>query len=519
MPVNILYGQDALTVFSRDVKKLSDIAARTLGPVCGNVFIPRKNGSVTVATDISAVIENAGSNGFGPGWLALSSLAKKMEQSVGDGAATAILLASEIFLGSRRLLVSGCNVKDLTAGMRQAMDAVLSGIENLSRPCSGEQDILHVATTAAGGDSWIGHDIMAALSHGSGTVLVEPSHQVESYIDVVEGFQFDRGYASSSFLSGSGDTSITLENCLVLSSDGKIETIDQTMAIANTAIREKRPVLVVAGGFSSEALVFFLANRDRFQVLCVMAPGYGQLRSDMLYDIALATGGRVVSEGAGRLLEKVELDDFGRAGRVVVDSMATTIFDGGGDLEKIQLHVSDLKRQFERTVNSRDREVLERRLAMLSGGILIMRVGAATGLEVEERLLRTRRALRAAQTAKNGGIVPGGGAALLLASDNIQNIVFDRDDARFGAELVRRAILRPAEKIATNADYNGEAVVSKMLEMRCGFNVVTGVYGDMFSFGIVDPKDVVCVALVLAVDTACLLMQTGALITKSSLGV
>jgi chaperonin GroEL len=520
----ISYGTDARNSILAGVELLSKAVKATLGPRGRNVVLSKKWGSptvtkdgVTVAKEIELVdpYENMGAQ-------MLKEVASKTSDIAGDGTTSATVLAEAIYREGLRNVTSGANPMDLKRGIDEAVRTVVSELEKQSSPVKGRKEIAQIATISANGDGSIGQIIADAMEKvgKDGTITVEEAKSIETTLDVVEGMQFDRGYISPYFVTDQDSMEAVLEDAYILIHEKKLSNMKDLLPLLEKVAGSGRPLLVIAEDVEGEALATFVVNKVRgtMRAAAVKAPGYGDRRKSMLEDIAVLTGGQVISEDLGIKLENVKLEDLGRVKRVVIDKDNTTIVEGAGKKADIQGRVSQIRRQIEDTTSDYDREKLQERLAKLAGGVAVINVGAATETEMKEKKARVEDALHATRAAVEEGVVPGGGVALLRASAALEKTRGSAKgvDQKTGVEIVRRSLSEPMRQIARNAGLEGSVVVQKVLEKTgsFGFNARTEEYTDLVKDGVIDPTKVVRTAIENASSIAGLLLTTEAMITE-----
>ena len=520
MAKQIAYGIDARERILDGVTLLSKAVKATLGPAGRNVVVAKSWGSPTVTKDGVTVakeieLEDAYEN---MGVQMVKEVASKTSDIAGDGTTTATVLAEAIFREGLRNVTAGANPMDLKRGIDAAVGSVVKALEDQSQPVKDRNSIAQVGTISANSDSSIGEIIADAMDKvgKDGTITVEEAKSIETTLDVVEGMQFDRGYLSPYFVTDQENMEAILEDALILIHEAKLSSMNDLLPLLEKVAGAGKPLLVIAEDVEGEALATFVVNKVRgtLAACAVKAPGYGDRRKEMLGDIAVLTGGRVITEDLGIKLENVELSDLGQAKRVVIDKDNSTIVEGVGSIADIQGRTSQIRRQIEDTTSDYDREKLEERLAKLAGGVAVINVGAATETEMKEKKARVEDALHSVRAAVEEGIVPGGGVALLrslgaLDETNVQG------DQSTGVDIVRRALQAPLRQIADNAGVEGSLVVQKVNEGEgaYGFNARTEQYEDLVDSGVIDPTKVVRTAMENAASIAGLLLTTEALVT------
>ncbi len=519
MAKEIQFSDNARNSLYEGVKKLSDAVKVTMGPRGRNVLIQKSFGApnitkdgVSVAREIELenTIENMGAQ-------LVKEVASNTAEEAGDGTTTATVLAHSIFKEGLRNITAGANPIEVKRGMDKASAAIIEELKNISKEVKDKKEIAQVASISANSDTKIGDLIAEAMDKvgKDGVITVEEAKGIEDELDVVEGMQFDRGYLSPYFATDTEKMEAVLENPYILLFDKKVSNLKDLLPVLEQVQKSSRPLLIIAEDIEGEALATLVVNKLRgiLNIAAVKAPGFGDRRKAMLEDIAILTGGELVSEELGRTLESVTVDDLGSASSVVIDKDNTTIINGSGDKDAIEARVAQIKRQIEETSSDYDREKLQERLAKLSGGVAVIKVGAATETEMKEKKDRVDDALSATKAAVEEGVVIGGGAALLHASSKV-NLDLEGDQA-IGAEIVKRALTAPLKQIAENAGFDAGVVANNVAENKndnYGFNAATGEYVDMFEEGIIDPVKVERVALQNAISVASLLLTTEATI-------
>jgi chaperonin GroEL len=522
MAKQVIHGEESRQAILRGVNQLADAVKVTLGPKGRNVVIEKKFGSPTITKDgvtvakeieLKDALENAGAQ-------MVREVASKTSDVAGDGTTTATVLAQAIFREGARLVAAGHNPMALKRGIDRAVDAAVDCIKGMAKPVQGEA-IAQVGTISANGDKQIGEIIAEAMKKvgKDGVITVEESKSLETTLEVVEGMQFDRGYLSPYFVTDAERMEATLENALILINEKKISAMKDLLPLLEQVARQGKPLLIIAEDVDGEALATLVVNKLRgtLQVCAVKAPGFGDRRKAMLEDIAVLTGGQVISEDLGIKLENVKLEDLGRAKRVTIDKDNTTIVEGAGKADKIKARVEQIRVQIENTTSDYDREKLQERLAKLVGGVAVIKVGAATETALKEKKARVEDAMHATRAAVEEGIVPGGGVALLRAQKGLENIELGEEEERFGVQIVRRALEEPLRQIAINAGLEGAVVVNRVASESSesfGFNAATGEFEDLVAAGVVDPAKVTRTALQNAASIAGLMLTTEALITE-----
>jgi chaperonin GroEL len=520
MANQIIYGQHSRRAILHGINRLADAVRVTLGPRGRNVILNKPYGSplitkdgVTVAREIALPdpLENLGAQ-------LVREVASKTSDVAGDGTTTATVLAQAIYREGVRNVAAGADPMQIKRGIDRAVGAIAKALETQARPVTGSM-IAQVGTISANHDATIGQIIADAMGKvgKDGVITVEEGRTIETTLEVVEGMQFDRGYLSPYFVTDQERMEVVLENPVILLHEKKIRSIAGLLPVLERVAALGQPLLVIAEDIEGEALATLVVNKLRgsLVVAAVKSPGYGDRARAMLDDLALLTGGRVVSEDLGVKLETVEVTELGRAKRVTLDKDHTTIIEGGGTSEAIEGRVRQLRAQIEESSSDYDREKLQERLAKLVGGVAVIKVGAATESEMKEKKARVEDAMHATKAAVDEGIVPGGGVALLRACDALDGLVFDGDE-RAGAKIVRRAVEEPLRWIAANAGYEGAVVVQRVKGMKGdeGFNAQTGEYENLVESGVIDPVKVVRLALQNAASVASLLLTTEASVSQ-----
>lgn len=522
-PKNIKFKEDARQKILKGVKTLAAAVKVTLGPKGRNVVIDSKFGppkitkdGVTVAKEVE--LEDRHEN---MGAQMVKEVASKTADKAGDGTTTATVLAEAIYQEGLRNVTAGANPMEIKKGIELAVNVVVEELKKISKPIKDAKEIAQVATISANGDADIGGIIAKAMEKvgKDGTITVEEAKGFETTLDVVEGMNFDRGYVSAYFVTNAETLIAEYENAYVLIYEKKISSMKEFLPVLQAAAESGKPLIVIAEDVDGEALATLVVNRLRagLKVVAVKAPGFGDRRKAMLEDIAILTGGQFVSEELGIQLEKVTLDMLGKVKKIIVKKEDTTLIDGAGDKKVIQDRIALLKRQIQEATSDYDREKLQERLAKLSGGVGVIRVGAATELEMKEKKDRVDDAKEATKAAVEEGIVPGGGAALLRCLPVLEKTIAKLvGDIKIGAEIIARSLLYPLRQIAENAGKEGSIVVQKVASMgpQEGYDAREDVYVNMIEKGIVDPTKVVRCALQFAASIAGLLLTTEAIITE-----
>ncbi len=519
----VKFAHDAREKMLKGVDILADAVKVTLGPKGRNVVIEKSFGAprttkdgVSVAKEIELEdkFENMGAQ-------MLREVASKTNDLAGDGTTTATVLAQAIVREGARSVAAGSNPMDLKRGIDLAVNAVVTSLKERSKKVTSNDEIAQVGTISANGDAEIGRMIAEAMQKvgNDGVITVEEAKSLETELDVVEGMQFDRGYVSPYFVTNADKMTVELEDPYLLIHEKKLSGLQPMLPLLEAVVQTGKPLLIVAEEVENEALATLVVNKLRggLKVAAVKAPGFGDRRKAMLEDIATLTGGNVISEDLGIKLENVTLDMLGRAKKVTIDKENTTIVNGAGKKTDIEARVKQIKTQIEETTSDYDREKLQERLAKLSGGVAVIKVGGATEVEVKERKDRVDDALHATRAAVEEGIVPGGGVALLRALKSLDALKVDNEDQKIGINIIRRAAQAPARQIAQNAGEDGSVIVGKILEngsYNWGYDAQTGTYVDLVGKGIIDPTKVVRTALQDAASVASLLITTEAMIAE-----
>jgi chaperonin GroEL len=522
MAKQVVHGEDSRAAILRGVNQLADAVKVTLGPKGRNVVIEKKFGSpvitkdgVTVAKEIELKdpLENMGAQ-------MVREVASKTSDVAGDGTTTATVLAQCIFKEGLRTVAAGANPMALKRGIDKAVEKVVEEIKRLSKPVSGEA-IAQVGTISANGDKTIGRIIAEAMDKvgKDGVITVEESKSMETSLEVVEGMQFDRGYLSPYFVTDPERMEAVLEDAFILIHEKKISSMKDLLPILEQVARAGKPLLIIAEDVEGEALATLVVNKLRgtLSVCAVKAPGFGDRRKAMLEDIAILTGGKVISEDLGVKLENVTLDDLGRAKKITVDKENTTIVEGAGSPEAIQARVKTIRTQIEETTSDYDREKLQERLAKLVGGVAVIKVGAATETEMKEKKARVEDAMHATRAAVEEGIVAGGGVTFIRAAKVLENLKLEDQDEQIGVNIIKRALEEPLRQIAANAGKEGAIIAEKVREADSdtfGFNAATEEFEDLVQAGVIDPAKVTRTALQNAASIAGLMLTTEALISE-----
>jgi len=519
----VKFSVEARDKMLRGVDILNNAVKVTLGPKGRNVVLDKSFGApriskdgVTVAKEIELEdkFENMGAQ-------MVREVASKTSDVAGDGTTTATVLAASIVKEGAKSVAAGMNPMDLKRGIDLAVEAVVEDLKKNSKKVTSNEEIAQVGTISANGDSEIGRFLAEAMKKvgNEGVITVEEAKSLETELDVVEGMQFDRGYISPYFVTNADKMRVEMEDPYVLINEKKLSGLQELLPLLESVVQTSKPLLIIAEDVEGEALATLVVNKLRggLKVAAVKAPGFGDRRKAMLQDIAVLTGGQAISEDLGIKLENVTLNMLGRAKKVTIDKENTTIVGGAGKKADIEARITQIKAQIEETTSDYDREKLQERLAKLAGGVAVIRVGGATEVEVKERKDRVDDAMHATRAAVEEGILPGGGVALLRASESLRKVRPHNDDQKTGVEIVRKALSWPARQIVINAGEDGSVIVGKILEKdqyAFGFDAQTGEYGNLVSKGIIDPTKVVRTALQDAASVAGLLITTEAMVAE-----
>ena len=523
MAKQVIHGEDSRAAILRGVNQLADAVKVTLGPKGRNVVIDKKFGSPTITKDgvtvakeieLKDALENMGAQ-------MVREVASKTSDVAGDGTTTATVLAQAIFKEGVRTVAAGANPMALKRGIDQAVEQVVAEIKRLAKPVSGDA-IAQVGTVSANGDKTIGKIIAEAMDKvgKDGVITVEESKTMETQLEVVEGMQFDRGYLSPYFVTDAERMEAVLDNALILINEKKISSMKDLLPILEQVAKLGKPLLIIAEDVEGEALATLVVNKLRgtLNVCAVKAPGFGDRRKAMLEDIAVLTGGKVISEDLGIKLESISVDDLGKAKKITVDKDNTTIVEGAGSAEAIEGRVKTIRNQIEETTSDYDREKLQERLAKLVGGVAVIKVGAATETEMKEKKARVEDAMHATRAAVEEGIVPGGGVTLVRAAKVLDIFTAEGDsDEQIGVNIVKRALEEPLRQIAANAGKEGAVIVEKIRAENndaFGFNAATEQFEDLVAAGVIDPAKVTRTALQNASSIAGLMLTTEAMISE-----
>ncbi|MBB3917322.1 chaperonin GroEL [Rhizobium fabae] len=519
----VKFHTDARERMLRGVDVLANAVKVTLGPKGRNVVIDKSFGAPRITKDgVSVAKEIELEDKFeNMGAQMLREVASKTNDLAGDGTTTATVLAQAIVKEGAKAVASGLNPMDLKRGIDLAVDAVVKELKTNARKISNNSEIAQVGTISANGDEEIGRYLAEAMEKvgNEGVITVEEAKTAETELEVVEGMQFDRGYLSPYFVTNAEKMRVEFEDPYILIHEKKLSNLQSLLPVLEAVVQSGKPLLIIAEDVEGEALATLVVNKLRggLKIAAVKAPGFGDRRKAMLEDLAILTGGTVISEDLGIKLENVTLNMLGRAKKVAIEKENTTIIDGVGSKTEIDGRVAQIRAQIEETTSDYDREKLQERLAKLAGGVAVIRVGGSTEVEVKEKKDRVDDALHATRAAVEEGILPGGGVALLRAVKALDNLNTANQDQRVGVEIVRRAIEAPVRQIAENAGAEGSIIVGKLREksdFSYGWNAQTGEYGDLYAQGVIDPAKVVRTALQDAASVAGLLVTTEAMIAE-----
>ncbi len=518
---DVKFGEESRDRMLKGINTLANAVKVTLGPKGRNVVIERAYGApritkdgVTVAKEIELAnpFENIGAQ-------LIKDVASRTNDEAGDGTTTATVLAQAIVTEGMKAVAAGMNPMDLKRGIDKAVAAVVAEVKAMSRPVGDTSEIAKVGTISANGEAAIGQQIADAMAKvgNEGVITVEENKGLETETEVVEGMQFDRGYLSPYFVTDATKMMVALEDCVILIHEKKLTSLAPLVPLLEAVMEADKPLLVIAEDISGEALATLVVNKLRggLKVAGVKSPGFGDRRKAMLEDLAILTGGQVISEELGMKLESVTMDMLGRAKKVTITKDTTTVIEGAGDKEGIAARVTQIRAQIEETTSDYDREKLQERLAKLAGGIAVIKVGGATEIEVKERKDRVDDALNATRAAVQEGVVPGGGVALVHAGKVLLGLEGDNPDQTAGIAIIRKAIQAPLRQIAENAGVDGSVVAGKVLESDSkafGYDAQSENYGDMLKAGVIDPTKVVRIALEYAASIAGLLVTTEAMV-------
>ena len=518
---DVKFGTDARNRMLTGVNILADAVKVTLGPKGRNVVLDKSFGAPRITKDgVSVAKEIELEDKFeNMGAQMVKEVASRTNDEAGDGTTTATILAQAIVKEGMKSVAAGMNPMDLKRGIDLATKTVVEAIKAASREVKDTDEVAQVGTISANGEAEIGRQIADAMQKvgNEGVITVEENKGLETETDVVEGMQFDRGYLSPYFVTNADKMTVELEDCMILLHEKKLSSLQSLVPLLEQIIQSQKPLMIISEDVEGEALATLVVNKLRggLKIAAVKAPGFGDRRKAMLQDIAILTGGQVISEELGMKLESATMDMLGTAKRVSITKDETTIIDGNGDKAEIEARVTQIRQQIEETDSDYDREKLQERVAKLAGGVAVIRVGGMTETEVKERKDRVDDALNATRAAVQEGIVVGGGVALLQAAKKLAGLTGANNDQDVGISIVRKAIEAPLRQIAENAGVDGAVVAGKIREsddLTFGFNAQTEEYGDMFAFGVIDPAKVVRTALQDAASVASLLITTEAMV-------
>ena len=519
----VKFSVEARDKMLRGVDILNNAVKVTLGPKGRNVVLDKSFGApritkdgVTVAKEIELEdkFENMGAQ-------MVREVASRTSDQAGDGTTTATVLAAAIVKEGTKAVAAGMNPMDLKRGIDLATEAVVEHLKANSKKVTSNEEIAQVGTISANGDAEIGKFLSEAMKKvgNEGVITVEEAKSLETELDVVEGMQFDRGYISPYFITNADKMRVEMEDPYILINEKKLSGLNELLPLLEAVVQSSKPLLIIAEDVEGEALATLVVNKLRggLKVAAVKAPGFGDRRKAMLQDIAVLTGGQAISEDLGIKLENVTLAMLGRAKKVVIEKENTTVVDGAGKKKDIEARIAQIKAQIEETTSDYDKEKLQERLAKLAGGVAVIRVGGATEIEVKERKDRVDDAMHATRAAVEEGILPGGGVALLRATEALKRLRPENEDQRHGVDIVRKALQAPVRQIANNAGEDGSIVVGKILDKdqyNWGFDAQSGEYGNLVSKGIIDPTKVVRTALQGGASVAALLITTEAMVAE-----
>jgi len=519
----VRFSDDARSRMVRGINVLANAVKATLGPKGRNAVLEKSFGAPTVTKDgVSVAKEIELEDKFeNMGAQMVKEVASATSDEAGDGTTTATVLAQAIVREGMKAVASGVNPMDVKRGVDLAVVTAVAELKKLSKPCKDSKAIAQVGTISANSDESIGNTIAEAMEKvgKEGVITVEEGSGLQNELDVVEGMQFDRGYLSPYFINSQQNQTSELENPLILLYDKKVSNIREMLPLLEGIAKAGKPLLVIAEDVEGEALATLVVNTIRgiVKVCAVKAPGFGDRRKAMLQDIAILTGGTVISEEVGLSLEKATLNDLGKAKKIVVEKENTTIIDGAGKPADIKGRIEQIRAQIEEATSDYDREKLQERVAKLSGGVAVIKVGAATEVEMKEKKARVEDALHATRAAVEEGVVPGGGVALVRVQKAIEKLTGANDDQTVGIKILSRAIEEPLRQIVQNAGEDGAVVLAKVREGKgsYGYNAATGEYGDMIEMGILDPTKVTRLALQNASSVAGLLLTTEVMVAEA----
>jgi len=519
---DVKFGDSARSKMLKGVNILADAVKVTLGPKGRNVVLDKSFGAPTVTKDgVSVAKEIELEDKFeNMGAQMVKQVASQTSDEAGDGTTTATVLAQAIINEGNKAVAAGMNPMDLKRGIDKAVKTAVEQIESMSVPCADDKAIAQVGTISANGDEDVGNIIAEAMQKvgKEGVITVEEGQGINNELDVVEGMQFDRGYLSPYFVTNQDNMTAELENPLILLHDKKISNIREMLPLLESVAKAGRPLLIIAEDIEGEALATLVVNnlRGTVKTAACKAPGFGDRRKAMLEDIAILTGGTVISEEVGLSLEGASLEDLGSAKKVSLNKDNTTIVDGAGDQKNIQGRVKQIRAQIEDTSSDYDREKLQERVAKLAGGVAVIKVGAGSEVEMKEKKARVEDALHSTRAAVEEGVVAGGGVALVRALASLDKLKGDNDDQHVGINIARKAFQAPLRQIVANAGEEASVIISKVMEGKgaFGFNAANGEYGDMIEMGILDPAKVTRTALQAAGSVAGMMITTEAMVTE-----
>ena len=518
---DVKFGTDARNKMLKGVNILADAVKVTLGPKGRNVVLDKSFGAPRITKDgVSVAKEIELEDKFeNMGAQMVKEVASRTNDEAGDGTTTATVLAQAIVKEGMKSVAAGMNPMDLKRGIDMATTTVVEAIKAAARPVNDSDEVAQVGTISANGEKEIGRQIADAMQKvgNEGVITVEENKGLETETDVVEGMQFDRGYLSPYFVTNSDKMTVELEDAIILLHEKKLSSLQPMVPLLEQVIQSQKPLLIISEDVEGEALATLVVNKLRggLKIAAVKAPGFGDRRKAMLQDLAILTGGQVISEDLGMKLESVTMDMLGSAKKVTITKDETTIVDGAGEKAEIEARVAQIRNQIEETTSDYDKEKLQERVAKLAGGVAVIRVGGMSEVEVKERKDRVDDALNATRAAVQEGIVVGGGVALVQAGKKLEGLTGDNADQNVGIGIVRKALEAPLRQIAENAGVDGSVVAGKIREsddLKFGFNAQTEEYGDMFKFGVIDPAKVVRTALQDAASIAGLLITTEAMV-------
>jgi chaperonin GroEL len=519
----IVYTEQARNRILAGVNALAEAVRVTLGPRGRNVVIEKSYGSPTITKDgVTVAKEIELQNRFeNMGAQMVREVASKTSDVAGDGTTTATVLAQAIYREGSKLVAAGHNPMEIKRGIDKAVAQVVDSLKKMAKPTKDPKEIAQIGAISANGDKEIGDKLAQAMEKvgKEGVITVEESKTAETTLEVVEGMQFERGYLSPYFVTDPERMEVALEDVYILISEKRISNMKDLLPVLEAIAQQQKPLVIIAEDIDGEALATLVVNKLRATLKCaaVKAPGFGDRRKEMLTDIAVLTGGQVISEDLGLKLENVTISDLGRAKRVTMDKDNTTIVDGSGAKDKIKGRIAEIRLQVEKTTSDYDREKLQERLAKLVGGVAIVKVGAATETEMKEKKARVEDALHATRAAVEEGVVAGGGVALIRAQVSLDSLTVS-DEQRAGVQIIRRAIEEPLRQIVQNAGVEGAVVVDKVKAGQAdfGYNAATGQYGNLLAMGVIDPVKVVRTALQNAASVAGLMLTTECLVAERS---